>query len=259
MKTIGIVGGLGPESTIEYYRFLIAAYQERQPDGSFPSIIINSLDLQRGLALVTANQLDELAAFLADGVESLARAGASFGLMAANTPHIVFDEVQRRSPIPLLSIVEAAREAAQQLSLTRLALLGTGFTMKGRFYPEVFSPRRHRAHRPHAGRSNLHSRQVHQRAAEEQVSSHDARCFVCDPGEAEGARSHRRSDPGGHGIAADSTRSGRPGRNSVPGYDQDPCRACGERTPRLNVYCCSISIVSPMVSDFGAPPDSSPR
>jgi aspartate racemase len=139
MKTIGIVGGLGPESTIEYYRFLIAAYQERQPDGSFPSIIINSLDLQRGLALVTANQLDELAGFLAEGVESVARAGASFGLMAANTPHIVFDQVQRRSPIPLLSIVEAAREAAQQLGLRRLALLGTGFTMKGRFYPEVFS------------------------------------------------------------------------------------------------------------------------
>jgi aspartate racemase len=83
--------------------------------------------------------LDPLEEYLAVAVESLARAGADFALIAANTPHIVFDPVQRRSPIPLISIVEAACEAAQQLRLSRLALLGTGFTMQGRFYPEVFS------------------------------------------------------------------------------------------------------------------------
>ena len=139
MKTLGIVGGLGPESTIEYYRFLLTAYRERRPDGSSPSIIINSLDVQRGIALLNANQLAELADYLALAVERLARAGADFALIAANTPHIVFDPVQRRSPIPLVSIVEAACQAAQRLRLTRLALLGTGFTMQGRFYPDVFS------------------------------------------------------------------------------------------------------------------------
>ncbi|MBZ5569688.1 MAG: amino acid racemase [Acidobacteriia bacterium] len=139
MKTLGIVGGLGPESTIEYYRFLLAAYRERRPDGSSPSIIINSLDVQRGIALLNANQLAELADYLALGVERLVRAGADFALIAANTPHIVFDPVQRRSSIPLISIVEAARDEAQRLRLTRLGLLGTGFTMQGRFYPDVFS------------------------------------------------------------------------------------------------------------------------
>ena len=139
MKTLGIVGGLGPESTIEYYRFLLAAYRERQPDGSSPSIIINSLDVQRGIALLNDNQLAELADYLALGVERLVRAGADFALIAANTPHIVFDPVQRRSSIPLISIVEAARDEAQRLRLTRLGLLGTGFTMQGRFYPDVFS------------------------------------------------------------------------------------------------------------------------
>ena len=139
MKTLGIVGGLGPESTIEYYRFLLAAYRERRPDGSSPSIIINSLDVQRGIALLNANQLAELEDYLADAVELLARAGADFALIAANTPHIVFEPVQRRSPIPLISIVEAARDEAQRLRLTRLGLLGTGFTMQGRFYPDVFS------------------------------------------------------------------------------------------------------------------------
>jgi aspartate racemase len=139
MKTLGIVGGLGPESTIEYYRFLLAAYRQRRPDGSSPAIIINSLDVQRGIALLNANQLAELEDYLAVAVERLARAGADFALIAANTPHIVFDPVQRRSPIPLISIVEATCQAAQRLRLTRLALLGTGFTMQGRFYPEVFS------------------------------------------------------------------------------------------------------------------------
>ncbi|MBZ5629867.1 MAG: amino acid racemase [Acidobacteriia bacterium] len=139
MKTLGIIGGLGPESTIEYYRFLLAAYRERRPDGSSPSIIINSLDVQHGIALLNANQLAELADYLVVAVESLARARCDFALIAANTPHIVFKEVQRRSSVPLISIVEAARDEAQRLRLTRLGLMGTGFTMQGRFYPDVFS------------------------------------------------------------------------------------------------------------------------
>lgn len=139
MKTLGIIGGLGPESTIEYYRFLLAAYRERRPDGSSPSVIINSLDVQYGIALLDANRLAELEDYLVAGVDRLARAGCDFALMAANSPHIVFDPVQRRSPIPLISIVEAACDAAQRLGLTRLALLGTGFTIKGRFYPGVFA------------------------------------------------------------------------------------------------------------------------
>jgi aspartate racemase len=138
MKTLGIVGGLGPESTVEYYRFILAACRERRP-GSSPSIIINSLDVDYGIALLNANKLDELTDYLVTGVERLARAGADFALIAANTPHIVFEPVQRRSPIPLISIVGATCEAAQRLALTRLALLGTGFTMQGRFYADVFS------------------------------------------------------------------------------------------------------------------------
>ncbi|HET7185631.1 MAG TPA: amino acid racemase [Terriglobales bacterium] len=138
MKTLGIVGGLGPESTIEYYRFILAACRERRP-GASPAILINSLDVDYGISLLDANKLDELAGYLADAVEALARAGADFALIAANTPHIVFDPVQRGSPIPLISIVEATCGEAQRLGLTKLALLGTGFTMRGRFYPDVFA------------------------------------------------------------------------------------------------------------------------
>lgn len=139
MKTIGIIGGIGPESTIDYYRRIIATYQELQTDGSYPSIIINSIDLQRIRGLIEANELGAAAEHLVSEVEKLARAGAAWGLLAANTPHMVFDEVSRRSRIPLVSIVEATCDAAKALGLKRLGLFGTRFTMQGRFFPAVFS------------------------------------------------------------------------------------------------------------------------
>jgi aspartate racemase len=138
MKTLGIVGGIGPESTVSYYRSLIQMWREQTNDGSAPSILLNSIDLKKMLDLVAANELCEVSAYLGGEMDRLARAGAEVGLFAANTPHIVFDELERRSSIPLISIVEAAREAAEQLGLRTLALLGTRFTMQGRFYPAVF-------------------------------------------------------------------------------------------------------------------------
>jgi len=139
MKTVGIIGGIGPESTVDYYRLIIAAYREQKPDGSYPAIIINSIDLNKLRDLVTANALADLTEYLVAEVQRLARAGADFGLLAANTPHIVFDDIRRQSPIPLLSIVEATCEAAKALGLKRLGLLGTRFTMQGRFFSDVFS------------------------------------------------------------------------------------------------------------------------
>jgi len=127
---LGIVGGLGPQSTIAYYRLLAAA---RVP------LLINSVDLDRVVGLVTTNARSELTDYLAGEIHVLARAGASLALIAANTPHIVFDEVRARSAIPLVSIVEAACAAVQERGFSRVGLLGTGFTMQGRFYPDVFT------------------------------------------------------------------------------------------------------------------------
>ena len=138
MKTLGIVGGIGPESTIEYYRFILDGYRARVPDGSAPHIVIDSIDVNRAIAMLDANDLAGVADYLAASLDRLHRAGAEVALMAANTAHIVFDQVQGRSAIPLISLVEAACERAVALGLKRLALLGTGFTMRGRFYPEVF-------------------------------------------------------------------------------------------------------------------------
>ena len=141
VRTLGIVGGIAPASTVDYYRSIIAAWREQRGDDSYPSILINSINLSRLVELVTGNRLGELAEWLVAEVERLARAGADVGLLASNTPHIVFDEVSRASPIPLLSIVEAAAEAAEAAGLRTVGLLGTRYTMQGRFYPDAFARR----------------------------------------------------------------------------------------------------------------------
>lgn len=138
MKTLGIVGGIGPESTIEYYRFILDGYRARMTDGSAPHLIIDSIDVNRGIAMLDGNDLTGLSDYISASIERLLRAGAEVGLMAANTPHIVFDQVQQRTTLPMISIVKATCDHARELGLRRVGLLGTGFTMRGRFFPEVF-------------------------------------------------------------------------------------------------------------------------
>jgi aspartate racemase len=139
LKTLGIIGGVGPESTVEYYRTIIALYRERVGDGSYPQFIINSVDLKKPVDLITANDLAGITRYLAEEIQKLARAGADFGLVAANTPHVVFAEVQAAVPIPLISIVEATCAAVKKRGPKRLALFGTRFTMQGTFYSKVFA------------------------------------------------------------------------------------------------------------------------
>ena len=138
MRSLGVIGGIAPGSTIDYYRLLIERYRELRPDGSYPSLVINSIDLQLFLNLVGSGDRPKLTAYLVEEVQRLARAGAGLALFASNTPHLVFDEVQRLSPIPLVSIVESAGAAAAAQGLKRVGLLGTRFTMEGGFYPDVF-------------------------------------------------------------------------------------------------------------------------
>jgi aspartate racemase len=139
VKTLGIIGGIAPGSTVDYYQQIIAAYREQRKDGSYPSIIINSIDLTKMLGFVFAKQLDPLAEFLLLEIQKLADAGADLGLLASNTPHIVFDRVSARSPIPLISIVQSACDAAKRMGLKRVGLLGLRPTMEGTFYPETFA------------------------------------------------------------------------------------------------------------------------
>src|SRR5512136_2934162 len=129
MKTVGIVGGIAPESTIQYYRLIIAGYHEHKRDGNYPSILINSINMKQMLDLIGAKRLPELIRYLKGEIDKLARAGADFGVL------------QAVSPIPLISIVRATCHRADELGLKRAGLFGTRFTMQGGFYEREFKKR----------------------------------------------------------------------------------------------------------------------
>ncbi len=138
MKKIGIIGGVGPEATVEYYRFIINYYRDKVRDGSYPDIIINSIDMTRMINLIAKDDKSELIGYLSEAVKSLADAGADIALIASNTPHLVFDELAGISKIPLVSIVETTCIEAKRLGLKKAGLLGTAFTMNNSFYHKVF-------------------------------------------------------------------------------------------------------------------------
>ena len=133
------MGGLGPESTIDYYRLILDAWKARHPS-SLPHVVIDSLDVNLGIRLVQSDR-PGLVRYLLDSIRRLERAGCDFAAMAANTPHIVFDELAAESPIPLLSIVECCADAVEARGFGQVGLLGTGFTMAAGFYPAVLKRR----------------------------------------------------------------------------------------------------------------------
>jgi aspartate racemase len=140
VKTIGIVGGIGPESTVDYYKLLLKRSPELGGSRS-PQIVINSVDFWAMRALLENGDDAGLVDMLVRDIEILGRAGADVAIIAANTPHMVFDRLQPRAAVPIVSIVEATRDAAEAQGLRRLGLLGTRFTTQARFYPDVFAAR----------------------------------------------------------------------------------------------------------------------
>lgn len=138
MKKLGVVGGIGPESTVDYYRLLIKGYQEIKGDGSYPELLINSINMTKMLDMVAKNEMERLVIYLCDAIKALANAGAEYAVMASNTPHIVFDQLRASSPIPILSIVEETCKQVKSLGLKKVGLFGTRFTMQTDYYAKVF-------------------------------------------------------------------------------------------------------------------------
>ncbi len=136
MKRIGIIGGLGPESTIDYYKGIINIFRQR--DMAAPEIIIYSADVNKLMELAEAREWNKIAEWLVEIVNALHNAGAEFAVIASNTPHIVFDNVKSRSPIPMLSIVDETCKRASGMKLRNVGLMGTKFTMESDFFQKAF-------------------------------------------------------------------------------------------------------------------------
>jgi aspartate racemase len=139
MKKIGIVGGLGPEPTIDYYRIIVDLYREKEKTEDTPEILLYSLNLRAFLSMMEADRKTEAVDYLANALKCLASAGADFALIAAGTPHIFLDEIRECVSIPILSIVEETMKGVQKFGMKNVGLFGTKFTMQADFYQKVFT------------------------------------------------------------------------------------------------------------------------
>ncbi|MFC1998950.1 aspartate/glutamate racemase family protein [Chloroflexota bacterium] len=140
MKKIGIVGGLGPESTLYYYRiFIDLCCQIKELDGGYPELVIYSVNMREIMALRSSGPENAAQLKLLEAIDALYKAGADFAIIACNAMHQYYNEIEARSPIPLMSIVEEACREAVRLGLSKVGLFGAAPTMKAGFYQKVFS------------------------------------------------------------------------------------------------------------------------
>lgn len=138
MRKLGLIGVMGPESTLEYYRSITYKCLKLSNNGSFPNIVIDSDNLYEMLELCKRKDYLKLKDFILLAVENVSRAGAEFGAIASNTPHIIFEELEKSSPIPLISIVNETYKKVKDSNFDKVGLIGTKFTMGEDFYKKIF-------------------------------------------------------------------------------------------------------------------------
>lgn len=138
MKKLGLVGGMGPESTISYYHDIVYGVNEKLGNNCFPELSIESVNVFDILRLCREKRYDELTDYLMEAINNLINCGADFVALSANTPHIVFDRLQTKFTIPLVSIIDATKDEALRLNKNKIGLLGTVFTMTGDFFKAPF-------------------------------------------------------------------------------------------------------------------------
>ena len=164
-KRIGILGGLGPESTAAYYNYITRRYYDAHRDYYYPEIIIYSLCFQDyiGAHYQHAGEIKE-------AIGRLAAAGADFVVAACNSIHVVYDEVCRDLPIPWVSIMDAAAEQIKRDGRTKVALLGTVYTMDGDFYPRAFARHGLETVTPHAAAKERINRIIYDELVKAEVT-----------------------------------------------------------------------------------------
>lgn len=139
MRKLGVIGGTGPEATVDYYQSIIAKYQGKTGNKEdLPEFLINSINMYKIFDLLENGKTEELTDYLAEAVIALEKAGADFAVLSANTAHIVFGQVQQKVGIPMISIVEETVLKAEKMELKKTALLGTKFTMENDFFQKTF-------------------------------------------------------------------------------------------------------------------------
>lgn len=140
-KKIGILGGMSPESTVEYYQYITRTYTQRFGDYCYPEIIIYSVSFQPYVDWPNEERWDLVAQGLSQAAQRLQAAGADFIIIATNTMHLVLDQVQASVHIPILSLLDVVAEASLAKGIKTVGLLGTRFTMERNLYQEAMARR----------------------------------------------------------------------------------------------------------------------
>jgi len=138
-KRIGILGGMSPESTAEYYEYITRTYTERFGDYGYPEIVIYSVSFQPYVDWPKEDRWDLVAQGLSEAAGRLEAAGADFIVIATNTMHLVFDQVQASVNVPMLSLLDVVGEAILSRGMKTVGLLGTKFVMEKTFYQDALA------------------------------------------------------------------------------------------------------------------------
>lgn len=135
-RTLGIIGGMSWESTESYYRLINEGIKAELGNLHSADLLIHSVDFAPIGELQAQGAWDEMGAILANSGKRLQAAGAQGLLIATNTMHKVVDDVQAVTNLPIIHIADATAKAIQAQGLSKIALLGTQFTMTQEFYKQ---------------------------------------------------------------------------------------------------------------------------
>lgn len=138
MKKLGLIGGTGPESTIEYYRSIEYGVQKRLNSQILPPLCIESLSAFEIFKFCKNGDFDGLCEYLLKGLANLKNAGCEFGAFTGMTPHRVFDKIAPHSPLPLVSMLQTSCEFAKNSGFKKVGLFGTATTMRESFFKDAF-------------------------------------------------------------------------------------------------------------------------
>lgn len=138
-KCVGIIGGLGPASTLDYYKGIIKKFKIAKDKEVYPPILLNSLNMTEIIGFIESREYDKLTIKLIEAINQVKNAGADFVAISSNTPHIIFNQLEERSPLPLISIVEATAEYIKEHKFKKVLLTGTSFTMNNSFYQKTLN------------------------------------------------------------------------------------------------------------------------
>ncbi len=139
MKKIGLVGGIGPASTVEYYLGIIKKCRIEQRGNVYPEIVIDSVNMLQHDKVLAENDYDKLAHYLLRSLSNLKAAGAELAAITANTEHIVWNMVHSKFPLPVISIVEATIREIKRKGFKNVLVFGTMFTLKSRLYENALN------------------------------------------------------------------------------------------------------------------------